>query len=407
MQDNKLKIDFSNTDFYNDIYLNFIFENSKRYCFLYGGAGSWKSKAITQKLIIDSFKKNQKYLIIRKTKESLKNSCYAELKNTVYDFGLKDFFKFIKHPLEIINTITNTSFIFEGLDDIEKIKSISWINKIWIEEATEIKKNDFDQLDLRLRGKGSDFQILTSFNPIDADHWLNNDFVSKGNSEDTFILKTTYLHNQFLDANYKAIFERLKETNPDYYKIYGLGEWWTLQGLIFENFKVIKEIPDEAELLAYGLDFWFTNDPTALVWVYKFNNELILREMLYTTHLTNQDIINYLKSWWVGSHVPIYADSSEPKSIEEIYKGGFNIKPAVKGPDSVRYGIDVMRSYKINITAKSENLIKEFKKYSWMQDKNGKSLNIPVDAFNHGIDASRYAITMALNNNSDLDIFIL
>ena len=161
---------------------------------------------------------------------------------------------------------------FRWMDDPEKIKSVSWVNRLWIEEATELTKEDFNQLDLRLRGLKQQ-QITLSFNPIDANHWLNTDFwtkQSKREKEATF-LKTTFLNNRFVWGKYKEVFERLKEQNPDYYKIYALWEWWTREGLVFEKQPKIINLPKEAKLLGYWLDFWFTNDPTSLVGIYEYN----------------------------------------------------------------------------------------------------------------------------------------
>jgi phage terminase large subunit len=160
--------------------------------------------------------------------------------------------------------------------------------------------------------------------------------------------------------------------------------------------KIIDKLPDEANYIAHWMDFWFTNDPTTLIWIYKFDWWLILDEELYKTWLTNDDISKIIQEIWLQKVKEVFADSSEPKSIEEIYRNWINIKPVEKWPDSVKFGIDLMKTFPISVTAKSINLIKEFRKYVWATDKNWNPLNSPIDDFNHWIDASRYAIMMKL-----------
>jgi phage terminase large subunit len=200
--------------------------------------------------------------------------------------------------------------------------------------------------------------------------------------------------------------DRLVETNPNYYNIYALGQWWVLEWMIFEGWDIIQEIPSEARFIWYGQDFGFTNDPTTLIWVYIFNNELLLDELIYERWLTNQDIVKKYKELWIKVDDTIWADCAEPKSIEEIYREWYNIKPAEKGKDSIMFGIDTMKQYKIKVTAKSWNLHKELKKYVWAKDKNWKSINKPIDAFNHWIDWARYCCMMELKSQQVLDFYV-
>jgi phage terminase large subunit len=207
---------------------------------------------------------------------------------------------------------------------------------------------------------------------------------------------TTYKDNPFLDSNLVAEIERLKEVDETYWRIYGLGQKAQSKLLVF-NYEEISTIPDEARFIAYGLDFGYTQDPTALVSVYLYDDKIYLDEHIYQNGMTNKDIVDVMRSLNIDRRVNIFADSSEPKSINEIHSFGFNVKPTAKGPDSINIGIDMMRRYKIHITTRSTNLIKEFRNYKYIQDKDGKATNRPVDAFNHGIDASRYAIFNSFN----------
>ncbi len=406
--------DFSNRKLYNEKYIPLL-NDKKRYVFMLGWWWSGKSVFNSQKEIIKSYEKSKHTLCVRKVADALKDSCYAELKSRINEWWLQDDFKIIKNPLSIKNIITWCEFIFKWMDDPEKIKSIADIDRIWIEEATELKKEDFDQLDLRLRWK-KNMQITATFNPVDADHWLNTDFWKYWNTENQTCLHSTYKDNRFVWPEYDTVMERLKIQNYNYYKIYALGEWWTLQGLIFENWEIIQKIPEEAKFLWRWLDFWYTNDPTALVSLYSWNNSIILDEEIYETWLTNtyreeskknKSIVWKFELLEIRKQDEIYADSSEPKSIEEIHSYWYNIKPTIKWPDSIRTGIDILLQYKIYITARSWNTQKEFRKYVWKTDKNWKSLNEPIDSDNHIIDASRYVWIMKLKKKWKKKIIII
>jgi phage terminase large subunit len=192
-----------------------------------------------------------------------------------------------------------------------------------------------------------------------------------------------------LDASIVEEIERLQHTDNDYWRIYGLGERGMSRATIFQYGQA--EIPTEATLLCHGMDFGYTNDPTALVAVYKSGDNLYVDELIYRTGMTNPDISNVLASLGLDRRAEIYADSAEPKSIEELHRMGWNVKPTQKGADSVIVGIDVLKRHKLFVTPRSSNLIKELQNYKWVEDKNGNLLNKPIDAFNHAIDALRYA----------------
>ena len=290
---------------------------------------------------------------------------------------------------------------FVGIDDPQKARGPRR-DILYCNEANELTKEDFFQLFIRTR-----YKTFLDFNPDDEDVWINTELEQRRAVEekDVNVIVSTYKDNPFLEESMTKEIERLEKTDPQYWKIYGLGQYGKLEGLVF-SFAEIDRVPETARLVCYGQDFGFVNDPSALVAVYTYDRSVVLEEKFYRTGLTNSDIANLYRSLGVQAWDEIYADSSEPKSIEEIYRHGFNIKPVEKGPDSVKFGIDTMKRYRLLVTKDSVNLKKELRKYVWRKDKEGKSLNQPVDAFNHAIDAARYGISMKLKKQSEPDIFI-
>lgn len=269
---------------------------------------------------------------------------------------------------------------FISLDQPQKIRGRKR-NLLYINEANELYFEDWQQLIMRTTGK-----VVIDYNPSDAFHWIYDKVIPR---EDCEFFKTTYKDNPFLEPELVKEIERLQFTDDDYWRIYGLGERGSSRATIFQ-FGIIPE--PYGELLSIGLDFGYTNDPTALVKVYKQGNELIFDELLYHTNLTNQDIAQKFEELELNRLDVIYADSAEPKSIEELHRMRWNVKPTVKGADSIMAGIDMLKRYELKVTAKSLNLIKEFQNYKWIEDKNGNLLNKPVDNYNHAIDAIRYAV---------------
>ena len=210
-------------------------------------------------------------------------------------------------------------------------------------------------------GEKKEMQITCTFNPTDAEHFLNTDFRVHGDTETQTCLHTTYTDNRFVGEEYKKVFDRLVETNPNYYNIYALGKRWVLEGLVFDNWEIIKEVPEEAKFVCYGQDFWFTNDPSALIGLYLYNNDLILDEVFYERGLMNvykkeedkeRSIVWLYEKNGVEAYDNIFADSSEPKSIEEIFGEWYNIKPVVKWADSIKYWIDILKQYNKNNSKK-------------------------------------------------------
>jgi phage terminase large subunit len=280
---------------------------------------------------------------------------------------------------------------FFGADDEQKLRG-SKRAILYCNEANELAYNkQFFQLLIRTEN-----DVFIDFNPDDENIWINTELEQKRQYDkgDVEVIVSTYKDNTFLPQTLIEEIEYLEKNDPEFWKIYGLGEYGKVYGVIFENFEIVKEMPKESKLIAYGMDFGFTNDPTAVVEVREQNGELYINELIYKTGMTNKDIANRLKELEVTPQEEIVADSAEPKSIHEIYVERFNVKPAAKGTDSIKNSIDILKRYKLNITASSTNLLKEIRTYKWAMDKEGNSINKPVDFNNHAIDALRY---VALN----------
>jgi phage terminase large subunit len=278
---------------------------------------------------------------------------------------------------------------FVSVDQPQKIRGRKR-SVLFANEVNELTLEDWRQLILRTTGR-----IIVDYNPSDEFHWLYDHVLTRDDHE---FFQTTYLDNPYLSDAVVSEIERLKEADPDYWRVYGLGERGISRSTILTHWKAVPQVPDSWKLMNYGLDFGYTNDPTAIVAIYTDGHGFCLDEICYATGLTNAAIAQTLRDANVGRGTMVVADSAEPKSIDEIHGHGFNIHPARKGPDSVRSGIDFLRSRPLLITERSLNGIKELRNYKYKEDKNGRQLNEPVDAFNHFIDASRYAITFNQTN---------
>lgn len=299
--------------------------------------------------------------------------------------------------------INGVEFAFFGLDYPQKLhgRKQDWV---WLNETIEIDKRSFDQLEMRTT-QG----IILDYNPSDDSHWV----FDLQRRPDVTVVKSTMLDNPFLPDSiinkikgYEPTEENVKNGTADSYmwEVYGLGNKARLEGAVFDNWDIVPSLPEEVKIKGLGLDFGYTNDPTALVEVYMMDNEIYLNEVIYQTAMLNSDIAARMDELKINKTVTIFGDSAEPKSIDELVRYGFDVKPVDKGPDSINYGIDIMKGYKIHITQKSFNLESEFRKYKWAEDKNGKSLNKPVDAFNHAIDAARYCCMMLLGKKPEVSI---
>ena len=385
---------------FNDVYFPFLYDYTHRYEVYYGGAGSGKSVFITQKLILKLLKSKRKLLVIRKVGTTLKDSVFQLFLDVLSQWKIRLYVKVNKTDFTIM--FPNGSIIlFKGLDDPEKIKSITGITDIWIEEATELTVDDFSQLDLRLRCKKEYLQILFSFNPTSKANWVYKKWFEKP-SEDikTVILKTTYKHNKFLPQSYIDTLEDMIKNNPTYYKIYALGQFCSLDKLVYNNWEVqelnIDELKQNPKLkLLVGLDFGFTNDPTALITALldEETKTIYIIDEYCEKGLTNDKIAEIIKYKGLSKSI-IIADAAELKSIKEIRKAGVHkIRECIKGQGSILQGIQKLQQYKIIVHSTCVNTITEFENYSWIKDKHtNEYINEPIDTFNHCMDALRYSL---------------
>ena len=269
---------------------------------------------------------------------------------------------------------------FISLDQPQKIRGRKR-DLLFVNEGNELYYEDMQQLLFRTQDR-----IILDFNPSDEYHWIYDKLITR---DDCVFFKTTYLDNPFIEASIRNEIERLRDTDEQYWQIYGLGERAASRSTIFKYVEVLQ-IPQEAELIAYGMDFGYTNDPSTFVAVYSQGHNLYIQEHLYRTQMTTSDINNFLKELNLTSK-PIYADSAEPRLISELRSMGHNIFSSIKGKDSVNAGIDLLKRYKIHILATSTNAISEFRNYKWKEDKSGMLTNTPEDKNNHIIDPCRYA----------------
>ncbi|MEG0129690.1 MAG: PBSX family phage terminase large subunit [Clostridium sp.] len=383
-----------------------VFWNFKgRYRVVKGGRGSKKSTTTAQWIIYNMMKYPlANTLVIRRVFNTHKDSTYTQLKWACSNLGVSHLWHFSKSPLEATYIPTGQKILFRGLDDPMSITSITveighlcWC---WFEEAFQVmNEDDFNKIDMSIRGelpKGYFKQLTLTFNPWSEKHWLKRRFFDS-KSNNVLAITTNYTCNEFLGEDDIAIFNEMKAKNPRRYKIEGLGEWGIAEGLVFENFETLEfdtsEISKRQDTIAvFGLDFGYTNDPTAFIaaLVDKKNSEIYIFDEFYKKAMTNKDIADMIK--YKGySKEKIKADCAEPKSIDEIKRQGIRrIKAASKGKDSILFGIQRIQNYKIYVHPRCENTLIELSNYVW-STKEGQVNNKPIDEYNHLMDALRYA----------------
>ncbi len=376
----------------NPVYFQLL-SNINRYEVLYGGGGSGKSYFTAQKQLIRIItEKGHKILVVRKIARTIRGSCYALLRDVILSWGIYHKFEFNKTEMSIKFKANGNEIVTAGMDDPEKIKSIHGITSIWVEEATELRKEDFMQLDIRLRGQTKHHkQIMLTFNPVSSQNWLYKHFFSNPSTDiknKSTVLKTTYKDNMKLDAEYAGVLESLAEQDENYYNVYALGLWGQLAELIYKPFPIINNYPKFFTDTFYGLDFGFVN-PTALIRIDRRENEFYLTESLYQTRLTNTELIQKLKDLEISKNHPIYADAAEPQRIQEIHNAGFMVLPADK---SVKDGIDHVKRQKIYSNPNNTNINNEVLGYAYRKDKDGNILEEPIKFKDHTMDAIRYGI---------------
>ncbi len=375
-----------------------------RYRVVKGSRASKKSTTTAMDLIYRIMKYPQSNgLVVRKTFRTLQDSCFAQLKWAIRRLNVEEYFDYKYSPLEIVYKPTGQKILFRGLDDPLKVTSVTvnvgYLCFLWIEEAYEItNENDFDMLDESIRGEVPDNlfkQITLTLNPWNERHWIKKRFFDAPKDPDIFTLTTNYRINEWLDKSDLKVFERMKENNPRRYQVAGLGHWGIVDGLVYENWSEQEYNFDTVKNLQIvcGLDYGYTNDPTALFvgFLDRENKKLYVWDELYQKGLSNRQISDKIKSMGYGKE-RITADSAEPKSNDELNYLGLRVTGAKKGADSVMNGIQWIQELKIIIHPRCVNFITEIGNYSWASDKFGNKLNKPMDEFNHEMDAMRYAL---------------
>lgn len=381
-----------------------------RYRVCKGSRASKKSKTTALWYIVNMMKYTEANLLVaRKTFRTLKDSCFTELKWAINRLNVSAFWDIKESPLEITYKPTGQKIYFRGLDDPLKVTSITvehgFLCWLWIEEAYEISSEaDFNMLDESIRGALPEEtklfkQITLTFNPWNEHHWLKKRFFDTPDDE-TLALTTNYTCNEWLDEADLKVFETMKKNNPRRYQVAGLGDWGIVDGLVYENWEEKTFSVDEIRQLpsvrsVFGLDFGYTNDPTAFFCglIDEANKTIWVFDEIYKKGMSNEAIAEeVIKAGYAKEK--IIADSAEPKSIERLRVLGLGrIRKARKGKDSILNGIDLISDYHIIVHPKCVNFITEISNYTWDTDsKTGRKINKPIDDFNHLMDAMRYAL---------------
>jgi len=372
--------------------INKIYNLNKRIKIIQGGTSAGKTFGILPILIDKAARQN-----------GLEISVVAESIPHLRRGALKDFLKIMKWTNRYYDERFNKTLLryefangsvieFFSADDSSKLRGARR-DILYINECNNVNFESYNELSIRTK-----HEVYLDFNPAN-EFWVHKELKDEPDSD---FLILTYKDNEALDDSIVQQIEKNRDKAAtstywaNWWRVYGLGEIGSLEGVIFSNWKPIDVIPNEAKLIGIGLDFGYTNDPTAIIEIYNYNGARIINELKYQTGLLNSDIAKLLPK-----DVTVYADSSEPKSIDEIRRYGITIKGVTKGKDSINYGIDVMQRQTYLVTSNSTNLIKELRSYTWDTDKQGTRLNKPIDNFNHAIDALRYheMETLGLNSN--------
>lgn len=424
----------------NDSFYPLLFCDT-RYLILRGGAGSGKSYLAVDKIIYRMLKeKNNRFLFVRAVKDTIRNSMYRLFKDRVNALGLSQFFVFKDTFLEILCPATESEIICVGMNDRERLKSLADPTSAWVEEATELEEQDFLQLNMRIRSdKGGYRQTIVTFNPIDENHWIRSYFpdeieedldkkyeakfrrrryvngawidfslseisskyvrqIKIPNTKDIVNIDytlhlSTYEDNRFVNDEYRAELEDIKNRDINYWNIYARAKWGTIGGLVFNPMWKFASMPSSLDEVVYGLDFGYVH-PSVLVMVGIKDNKYYVKELAYEKGLTNQQFMKYVQEEkLIESGGLIYADSAEPDRIDEWSGAGFDIMPAFKGNNSVKDGIDLLKSIEVFTDKNNYNLNRELKTYKHKLDNNGKPIEGEYIKVNDDcIAATRYAI---------------
>lgn len=370
-----------------------------------GGTRSSKSYSIAQLMILKVItERNKRVIVCRKTFAALRKTLLRDFIKVLGQHNILDKFIYNKSNATLLCKQTKSTIEFVGLEDSLKIQGLS-CNYFVIEEAIEVEYPIFQQLILRMTDPSSDGkknQCYLLYNPSNVHSWIKTKIIDKRTDYDLII--STYEDNSFLTLDAIKEIELLKQTDHDAWLCYGQGDWSSVKGAIFKNYDTYDTL-DESEIdeVYYGLDFGFVNDITAVskVYVKKKTKELFIEQIFGERGLTNQDISEQLFSQINNRNVHIVADSAEMKSIEELRRLGWkHIQGVKKGPNSINFGIQLMKQYKIHLNSTSNDLITEFQNYKWIEGKDGEALNLPCDDFNHYIDSIRYVVMTYLSKGS-------
>lgn len=377
-----------------------LFHSDKTYIIMSGGRGSGKSTSgaayFLIKLLGDDYFRG---VISRYTQKSLKSSIYRDILDLIEDWGIGGFIKI--EGDEVINKVNGNMILTHAMKlqdgtQTAKGKGLANVTHLLIDEAMELpSEQEFIKLNDSFRTKGSERKVLIIFNPGTKRHWIHRRWFVDGEPNpkweyDHEFIHTTYHDNaENIDPKKIAEWERMKDLDIEYYNHHVLGMWQSgVVGRIFENWKVEEPDPEGEYETIYGLDFGYAGDPAAMVEIKKHNNKIYIKELIYETGLTNQDIAKRLKEFGITNRDTIIADSAEPKSIEELKRLGFAIRPAYKGPDSIQSGISNIKQYEVYMHPESTNLHMESDLYCWKE-----GTDKPIDNYNHLMDAFRYALS--------------
>lgn len=385
----------------NPVYIPYLDKKQFLQIF-FGGSSSGKSFFITDKIVIDTIN-GCNWLCCRNVAKTIRNSVFNEVVKSISSMGVTKYFRINKSDMVITCKLNKRQILFCGLDDPEKVKSITpqdgVLERIFIEEATEVKRDSYLQLKKRLRGRSTKSKhILMAFNPILKSHWIYKDFFGKWEDgknkyedKDVTILKTTYKDNLFLTKEDRELLEN--ETDPYFYNVYTLGNWGVLGHVIFKNWCVenLKDLIPKFDKIRNGMDFGYSSDPNALIKTHidKARKKVYVYNEHYQAGMSDEELVKVSKKMFGREYVT--CDSAEPKTIDFLVMNGVNAVPAVKGGDSILRGIRYLQGFEIVIHTECQNFKNEIEQYHWKEDKYGNAMADPVDKDNHLIDALRYA----------------
>ncbi|NDG53744.1 MAG: PBSX family phage terminase large subunit [Flavobacteriia bacterium] len=348
-----------------------------------GGTSSGKTYAILQVLFTKALEEECTITVVGQDIPNLKVGAFRDALDIINsDESIKQQI-FHYNRSDRIFTFKNKSIMeFNSYDNQQDAKS-GKRDYLFVNEANGIPYNMYEQLSLRTRK-----QVYIDYNP-DTSFWVHEKIIPLDTTE---LIISDHRHNPFLSSKVREKIEALKERDESLWKVYARGITGRIEGLVLKKWYVLNESFEDKKIIGYGIDFGFSNDPSTLIEVRMQDGDLYVRELIYETGLTNQDISDRMEALGVSKGALIVADSAEPKSIEELRRRNWTVDGVKKGKDSVMFGINLLKGYKINVNSSSTNLIKELEQYRWKVDKNGNTLNVPIDEYNHAIDALRYLI---------------